>query len=484
MQEATTIRTKLTKVVLKAFLAVLLAIAFLPITALSQPATQAFGNTINISAGDQIEMTIKISGSLNNRANNIYILYDLTKFEYVDSNWLAPEGVTLRQDFAPVAGSIDTDLGPGNGPIQGLPITTGTQFLISLNGAASLSTELDFFTATFKAKASVGITETSFEVFTSTSGAIPILVTSETDGGGGDDTHSILQGQQVEVTVRFVEKVPANPNLPILYDTTKFSIITESFEWLLPDLIVEDKTLSFAYLERDGEPLKDVPNALQNALPGSSVLSGSYITIKNTSADANLTNVNFFRCRFTALVDTTIDAESFFCGKVTGVTREVSYEVLGGGSTDPEPILLNVAKLSDPAKLAYTAGDIFDAAGLAIVANYDDDSQVAITDYTISKTTELAVSDIAITVSGSYEGQDYSYTFPITVSPKTGSAGSGDYDGDGSTTAGEALQLAQIVVGRAATTLTPAQFAAMDMDGDGYLTMTDVLLVMRRAIGL
>jgi Ca2+-binding EF-hand superfamily protein len=32
--------------------------------------------------------------------------------------------------------------------------------------------------------------------------------------------------------------------------------------------------------------------------------------------------------------------------------------------------------------------------------------------------------------------------------------------------------------------LTAEEFAAMDMDGDGLLTMADVVLVMRRAAGL
>jgi hypothetical protein len=32
--------------------------------------------------------------------------------------------------------------------------------------------------------------------------------------------------------------------------------------------------------------------------------------------------------------------------------------------------------------------------------------------------------------------------------------------------------------------LTPAQRLAADMDGDGFLTMADALIIMRRSLGL
>jgi hypothetical protein len=52
-------------------------------------------------------------------------------------------------------------------------------------------------------------------------------------------------------------------------------------------------------------------------------------------------------------------------------------------------------------------------------------------------------------------------------------------------TASEALLLARAVIsGQAASALSAAQVAAMDMDGDNRLTMTDALLVIRRAMGL
>jgi hypothetical protein len=71
------------------------------------------------------------------------------------------------------------------------------------------------------------------------------------------------------------------------------------------------------------------------------------------------------------------------------------------------------------------------------------------------------------------------------VPPAVGAPGSGDLNGDGAVTVNEALAAAQAVVsGIAGTGLTSAQVAALDMDGDGRLTMADVVRVLRAAVGL
>jgi hypothetical protein len=67
---------------------------------------------------------------------------------------------------------------------------------------------------------------------------------------------------------------------------------------------------------------------------------------------------------------------------------------------------------------------------------------------------------------------------------KVGLPGSGDLDGDGSTTLDEALLLVQIINDDASDTLSAGQFVAMDINGDGYLTMADVLLVVQIVLRL
>jgi hypothetical protein len=69
------------------------------------------------------------------------------------------------------------------------------------------------------------------------------------------------------------------------------------------------------------------------------------------------------------------------------------------------------------------------------------------------------------------------------IDNSAGVPGSGDLYGRGYASMDVALAVARIVVG-AEVNLSPPQFAAIDMDFDGVLTMTDVLLIMRKACGL
>jgi hypothetical protein len=64
-----------------------------------------------------------------------------------------------------------------------------------------------------------------------------------------------------------------------------------------------------------------------------------------------------------------------------------------------------------------------------------------------------------------------------------GLPGSGDLNGDGIVTMGEALTVMRFVAGLGIS-LTPAQLAAADINLDGAVTMTYVLLIMRKAAEL
>jgi hypothetical protein len=95
---------------------------------------------------------------------------------------------------------------------------------------------------------------------------------------------------------------------------------------------------------------------------------------------------------------------------------------------------------------------------------------------------EASYTDGRFTSAGLPAGWTFT---PLSSGPTTGAPASGDLDGDGTATAAEALQLARAVIdGTAASTFTVDQFAAMDMDLDGSLTMSDALIVIRYAMGL
>ena len=66
------------------------------------------------------------------------------------------------------------------------------------------------------------------------------------------------------------------------------------------------------------------------------------------------------------------------------------------------------------------------------------------------------------------------------VPPPVGPPGSGDLNGDGFVTMDEVLTCARVAIGQ--ISLNPPQLAAIDMDRDGVITMADVLSVYRAAI--
>ena len=74
--------------------------------------------------------------------------------------------------------------------------------------------------------------------------------------------------------------------------------------------------------------------------------------------------------------------------------------------------------LGDENQKFYIIDDTFNKAGYYVWANYSDGTRERITDYTISKTTEsgyMALADNQILISGTCNGQDYSFTIDITV---------------------------------------------------------------------
>ena len=75
----------------------------------------------------------------------------------------------------------------------------------------------------------------------------------------------------------------------------------------------------------------------------------------------------------------------------------------------------SITKESDPAKLSYVEGEIFDADGLVLWANYDDNTREKVTGYIISNTGNLQTTDTTIIISGIYGGVSYSYEYTITV---------------------------------------------------------------------
>jgi hypothetical protein len=77
------------------------------------------------------------------------------------------------------------------------------------------------------------------------------------------------------------------------------------------------------------------------------------------------------------------------------------------------------------------------------------------------------VEEIIITIEGGGSGE------------LVGAPGSGDFNGDTFTTLDEALLLVQIINTDSFGSLSAGQFAAMDINADGVLTMADVLMIVQ-----
>ncbi len=68
----------------------------------------------------------------------------------------------------------------------------------------------------------------------------------------------------------------------------------------------------------------------------------------------------------------------------------------------------------------YVEGQTFDVDTLLIRAQYSDGTGALIEDYTViyeNGEDQIALGDTRVTLSGTYDGVDYSYTYPITVEP-------------------------------------------------------------------
>ncbi|MDR0916467.1 MAG: dockerin type I domain-containing protein [Oscillospiraceae bacterium] len=132
--------------------------------------------------------------------------------------------------------------------------------------------------------------------------------------------------------------------------------------------------------------------------------------------------------------------------------------------------VVSVAKITDPTKTLYLAGETFDTTGLSIVATYEDETTGDVTDYTISKTTALEYGDTQITVSGTFGGVPYSYVVDITVVVL------GDISGDGTVTQDDTIALQALIL---RGNLTPEEFARADLNHDGKVNLVDVALLKK-----
>lgn len=83
----------------------------------------------------------------------------------------------------------------------------------------------------------------------------------------------------------------------------------------------------------------------------------------------------------------------------------------GCAKNDDEKELSSISVTTQPVKLEYTVGELFDDTGMVVTAKYSDDTTAVVTDYTIDKTEPLTLEDDKVTVTY----QSKTATINITV---------------------------------------------------------------------
>ena len=184
-------------------------------------------------------------------------------------------------------------------------------------------------------------------------------------------------------------------------------------------------------------------------------------------------------------------ASGIFYGDPIGSHRTITYDIGRQPNLSAIQIIADMTILPDisipvgvdagPALAAAKALKIAEINGVLTGLhgeNYTPDSWAALQSAIASA---LGAVDAATTVDAVNAIAAPDSASILVAMPVLGGPGTGDLNADGAVTMDEAMLIAQIVAGDGAAGLTPAQFAAVDMDNDGSLTMADVMLMLRAA---
>ena len=139
-----------------------------------------------------------------------------------------------------------------------------------------------------------------------------------------------------------------------------------------------------------------------------------------------------------------------------------------------EPVLTGLKITAQPTKTAYLAGENFDPAGMAVVAVYDDNTEVEIQDYTMENDKALKAETTAVTVKYG----DFSAEQPITVAQKYVK---GDVNNDGLVDDVDAALVYAFANGKLTADLS--QQDAADINGDGQVTAKDAEIIYAFYLG-
>ena len=139
-----------------------------------------------------------------------------------------------------------------------------------------------------------------------------------------------------------------------------------------------------------------------------------------------------------------------------------------------------------PQKLTYREGEVFDAAGMQVIAHYSNGLSRDVTGYVAWSTEPLTENDTDFVICMPYvmyqnrdgkAGMDYQEPFAALQLTIESGAAYGDVNGDGSVNMMDVSRILQYING--AVELAGGEQEAADVSGDGSVNMLDVSMVLQ-----
>lgn len=174
--------------------------------------------------------------------------------------------------------------------------------------------------------------------------------------------------------------------------------------------------------------------------------------------------------------DSSVEGDCVVTVKWTSVYGSTYSTTFTVSIVDPRPKLTGIYIDTMPTKREYERKESLDLTGLVVMATYTDDSEVAITDYTVSGYNALKNGMQTVTVT--YNG--FTTTFTVTVGQKL--VIMGDLSGDEEITQEDVDLISSYDAGL--VELTTEQLSAGDLNGDGIVDAGDAIIVSMYCAGL
>lgn len=174
--------------------------------------------------------------------------------------------------------------------------------------------------------------------------------------------------------------------------------------------------------------------------------------------------------------DSSVEGDCVVTVKWTSVYGSTYSTTFTVNIVDPRPKLTGIYIDTMPTKREYERKESLDLTGLVVIATYTDDSEIAITDYTVSGYNALKNGMQTITVT--YNG--FTTTFTVAVGQKL--VIMGDLSGDEVITQEDIDLISSYDAGL--VELTTEQLSAGDLNGDGVVDAGDAIIVSMYCAGL